>query len=362
MIGWYVGKPIGGFPLDGNAVLQPVAGVYTITGSAAVFRGYLALTAGSYTLSGQAALFKATMPVTAGSYAITGNAAPLRTSLPAATGSYAITGATALFATRMPVAAGSYAITGRAVSLAASMPAAVGAYTLTGISLVFNTTLHQSFLQSVGFYVGAGIGGVIVQSDAADATYRITGQSASFTATEGISAGSYTLTGNAQAFTVTLHAEAGAYGITGYPATDPDDTIDSVMVLRGGTDSDGDRKRRRRRTGIELRLADRKVTVTDADGKQRKVSYTRRFAPPLAVPEWALPAPQPILEAAPEPLLPAPLPASPFEVPLPAYQGVIDDMRDEEDILAFMQMPDPLIADIALAVAALSLSGQLEKA
>lgn len=331
MIGGYIGKPIGGI-VGSNAVtftLTPDSGVYSITGQSAAFQPTLTVTAGSYTLTGQAAAFSVNMPVVAGAYLLTGQAAAFATFEAIASGAYAITGQAAAFSDRMAATAGTYTLTGQGAAFIVDMAVASGSYAITGQAASFGT------------YEAVGSG-----------AYLLTGQSAAFQVDWINGAGAYVITGNAASFTTTMVVETGVYLLTGNAAP-------YYEIING---ADGTRKRRSA-TKHNIRLAaDRRITVTDRDGQTRKVSYTKRFAAPpplITAPEWALP----------EAGLPLPPPVLPALAPLgsaPAidadYQTALIDMRDEDDIMAFLELPDPLIADIALTLAALAARAHMGRA
>lgn len=246
--------------------------------------GPIGLPIGGVVINGNFTLTAAT-----GTYTFTGNAAAFVNSF----GNYALAGQSSAFTLGVAGSAGAFTFSGNAATLTASLAASTGPYTLSG----------NAALATIGMPVNLG-------------AYALTG-------------------GNA---ILTLRTETGTFTLSGSSVTAPNDTVDSVLTLRGGTDS-----KRKKRIGT-VRLADRKITITNRDGTTRKVGYRDRFKPPPPLeypPDWLVPQTAPVSEPQ-------------FAAPILARAGPalpnppsIDDLRDESDLLALLaQMPDPLVESI----------------
>jgi hypothetical protein len=290
----------------GGFIGNPIGGVVNVSSFA------LSITTGVYAIAGQAALFADRMAASAGSYAITGQSAAFIDKIAAVAGSYAITGQAAAFADKLTAVAGSYAITGQAALFATRMPVTAGAY-------------------------------------------AITGQGAAFNPKEAVTAGSYALTGSAITFKIKMPCATGAYAITGGAVT-----LTHVINGAGGESHRYIVPRDQRKP---LRLARRKIIVTDDEGRTRRVDLLRHLKPPppfAPAPDWVLPQ-VPDLPLAIDAPLPMAMPPAQNAPRLPESLLSLQHARDDNDLINFlMGTPDPLVEDIRQVLGVLAASGQLE--
>src|SRR5258708_839615 len=133
----------------------------------------------------------------------------------------------------------------------------------------------------------ADAGGSTAVLTAAPGSYTISGQPAALRAAITVAAGSYTINGQSIAFADKMVASAGAYAISGnaitfkinwvcapgaYTITGSPASFSQVINGAGG----GTRKFYRGR----LEIARRKITITDDEGRVRKVDLLRHLKPP----------------------------------------------------------------------------------
>jgi hypothetical protein len=292
----------------GGYVGNPIGGVINVSNI------FLAATPGVYTITGRSAALNSRTIVTAGSYTINGSAAAFATRMVASAGSYAITGRAASFNTRLIAASGAYALTGQAVLFAGRMPVTGGAY-------------------------------------------AITGQAASLTPKANVPSGRYALTGAAVTFHVTMPCASGAYTISGSPAP-------YFETIRG---AGGERRRAggdKKLYRGKLELERRKITITDDEGRIRRVDLLRHLKPPppfAPAPDWVLPdvpdMPPPVAEAAAMAMPPARIATRLPESLLSLWQA-----RDDNDLINFLTgTADPLVEDIRQVLAVLHAGGQRDR-
>jgi hypothetical protein len=269
------------------------------------------------------------LQATTGVYVVAGPSAALRASLVVTAGGYAINGQSVAFPATLSATKGSYALSGNATTLNSFEPVTAGAYTLSGNAALLKVT-----------------------APIATGAYTLTGNAATLAAAEAVASGAYAITGPAITFRLMMPVTTGVHAITGRPA------LPSITTHGAG----GESRKPRPARPVEMRLHDRKITVTDRDGKTRKVSYAKRFkAPPPReeVPAWFFPQPPASPLSFDAPLRRVATSGLPTSYELARIRAI--EAQDEEDILAFVQVQDPLVADVARAVAALAVAGSTRR-
>jgi hypothetical protein len=154
----------------------------------------------------------------------------------------------------------------------------------------------------------------------------------------------------------TTGASAVSHGLIAKTLADPESfkannpgRFDSAVVYNRFEGHQGTQKRKKKRGKVAFH--ERQITITDRDGKTRKVSFLDRFKPPPPLtfpPDWVVPDEAPL---APRPELPVPDFA---EAPVEAPALDVDELkqlRDEADLInLLMGMPDPTLVDLMQAI------------